>query len=61
MKTPIEMLIEQLEEKIKLVNKCIETQDEIGVFMYTGLVAGFMESKVMAEKIIENKYKNLDL
>ena len=55
MKTPIQILIEQLEEKIKLVNKCIETQDEIGIVMYTGLVAGFMESKVMAEKLMEKE------
>jgi hypothetical protein len=55
MKTPLQQLIEQLDQKIELVNRCLETQDEVGVFMYTGLLAGFMESKVMAEKLLENE------
>lgn len=55
MKTPLQKLIEQLDQKIELVNRCLETQDKVGVFMYTGLLAGFMESKVMAEKLLENE------
>jgi hypothetical protein len=55
MKTPLQQLIEQLDEKIERVNKFIETQDEVGVYMYTGLLAGFSESKVMAEKLLENE------
>ncbi len=55
MKTPLQKLIEQLDEKIELVNRFIKTQDEVGVYMYTGLLAGFTESKVMAEKILENE------
>jgi len=63
MKTPLQILIEQLGQKIELVNTHIKTQDEVGVFMYTGLLAGFMESKVMAEKLLENelKFKNVEL
>ena len=60
MKTPLQMLIEQLDQKIELVNRCLETQDELGVFMYTGLLAGFMESKVMAEKLLKNELKFKD-
>ena len=55
MKTPLQQLIEQLDYKIELVNRCLETQDELGVFMYTGLLAGFMESKVITEKLLENE------
>jgi hypothetical protein len=55
MKTPLQKLIEQLDQKIELVNRCLETQDEVGVFMYTGLLAGFSESKLMAEKLLENE------
>lgn len=55
MKTPLQKLIEQLDQKIELVNTHIKTQDEVGVFIYTGLLAGFMESKVMAEKLLENE------
>ena len=55
MKTPLQQLIEQLDQKIELVNRCLETQDELGVFMYTGILAGFMESKVMSEKLLENE------
>ena len=55
MKTQLQKLIEQLDQKIELVNIYLETQDEVGVFMYTGLLAGFTESKVMAEKLLENE------
>lgn len=58
MKTPIEKLIEQLEEKIERANKFIETQDEVGVTMALGVVAGFMESKLLAEKL-NDKAKEL--
>ena len=60
MKTPIQKLIEQLDHKLELVNRCLETQDEVGVFMYTGLLAGFMESKVMAENLLKNELKFKD-
>lgn len=50
---PIEKLIEQLEEKIERTNKFIETQDELGVTMALGVLAGFMESKLLAEKLNE--------
>jgi recombinational DNA repair protein RecT len=59
MKTPLQKLIEQLDQKIELVNRYLETQDEVGVFMYTGLLAGFMESKVMAEKLLENEKEQI--
>jgi hypothetical protein len=59
MKTTLQKLIEQLDQKIELVNRCLETQDEVGVFMYTGLLAGFMESKVMAEKLLEDEKEKL--
>ena len=49
--TPLEKLIEQLDEKIERVNKLIETQDEVGVTMALGVVAGFMEAKLLAEKL----------
>jgi len=57
------MLIEQLDEKIERVNNVIKNEDEVGVYMYTGLVAGFTESKVMAEKLLEYelKFKSLEL
>lgn len=55
MKTPLEKHIEQLEEKIEQVYNVLKTQDEVGVYMYTGLVAGFSESKIMAEKLLENE------
>jgi hypothetical protein len=56
MKTPIEMLIEQLNQKIERVNIFIHSQeDEAGLYMYTGLLAGFSESKVMAEKLFKNE------
>jgi len=58
MNTPLEKLIEQLDQKIELVNKFVKTQDEVGVYMYTGLLAGFTESKVMAEKLLENELKD---
>jgi hypothetical protein len=63
MKTPLKMLIEQLDEKIELVNRFLKTQDEVGVYMYTGLLAGFTESKVMAEKLLEYelKFKDIEL
>jgi hypothetical protein len=57
MKTPLQMLIEQLDQKIELVNRFLKTQDEVGIYMYTGLLAGFSESKLMAEKLQENEKK----
>ena len=59
MKTPLQKLIEQLDEKIELVNRFLKTQDEVGVYMYTGLLAGFTESKVMAEKLLEYEKQKL--
>jgi hypothetical protein len=60
MKTPIEMLIEELNQKIERVNIFIHSQeDEEGLYMYTGLLAGFSESKVMAEKLLKNEKNNL--
>jgi hypothetical protein len=63
MNTPLQMLIEQLDQKIELVNRFLKTQDEVGVYMYTGLLAGFSESKLMAENLLKNelKYKNIEL
>ena len=58
MNTPLQILIEQLDQKIELVNTFVKTQDEVGVYMYTGLLAGFTESKGMAEKLLENELKD---
>jgi hypothetical protein len=51
MKTPIEKLIEQLEEKISKAENFAKTQDELGLTMTLGVIAGFMESKLLAEKL----------
>jgi len=46
MKTPLQKLIEQLDEKIERVNKFIEKQDEFGLTMSLGVLAGFSERLV---------------
>lgn len=51
--TPLEKLIEQLEEKIAKSENFAKTQDEVGLTMTLGVIAGFMESKLLAEKLNE--------
>lgn len=51
--TPLEKLIEQLEEKIAKAENFAKTQDEVGLTMALGVVAGFMEAKLLAEKLNE--------
>lgn len=49
--TPLEKLIEQLEEKIEKAENFAKTQDELGIYLTGGVIAGFMESKLLAEKL----------
>ena len=49
--TPLEKLIEQLEEKIAKAENFAKTQDELGIYLTGGVIAGFMESKLLAEKL----------
>jgi hypothetical protein len=58
MKTALHKLIEQLEEKIAKSEDFAKNQDEMGVFLITGLIAGFMESKLLAKKLLEHELKN---
>ncbi len=59
MKTPLQELIEQLEQKIEKANEFINKQDEsVGFSMSIGVLAGFSEAKVMAEKILEKEKIN---
>jgi hypothetical protein len=59
MKTPLQELIEQLEQKIEKANEFINKQDEsVGLSMSIGVLAGFSEAKVMAEKILEKEKIN---
>ena len=58
MKTNLETLIEQLEERIEKAKLFMENQDEMGIVLSTGVMAGFIESKLLAEKLLENEKTN---
>ena len=51
--TPIEKLIEQIEEKIARAENFAKTQDEVGLTMALGVISGLMEAKLLAEKLNE--------
>lgn len=56
--TPLEKLIEQLEEKIEKTKDFAKNQDELGVYLTGGVLAGFLESKLLAEKLNEEQCNN---
>jgi hypothetical protein len=53
MKTVLQELINQIDERIEKSKQFMETQDEVGVLMTTMLIAGFMESKLFAQNLLE--------
>lgn len=53
MKTALQELIKQIDERIEKSKKFIDDQDEVGVVMTTMLIAGFMESKFFAQNLLE--------
>jgi hypothetical protein len=53
MKTALQELINQIDERIEKSKQFMETQDEVGVLMTTMLIAGFMESKLFAQNLLE--------
>jgi predicted thioesterase len=55
MKTTLQILIEQIDERIEKTKLFMENEDEMGVVLSTGVMAGFMESKLLAEKLLENE------
>jgi hypothetical protein len=55
MKTALEKLIEQIDERIEKAKIFVENQDEIGVILSTGVMMGFSESKLLAETLLKNE------
>jgi hypothetical protein len=53
MKTALQELIKQIDEKIEKSKEFIKNQDEFGVGLTTFLIAGFMDSKLFAENLLE--------
>lgn len=46
-------LIKQIDERIEKSKEFIKNQDELGVGLTTFLIAGFMDSKLFAENLLE--------
>jgi hypothetical protein len=53
MKTALHELIKQIDERIEKSKEFIKNQDELGVGLTTFLIAGFMDSKLFAENLLE--------
>ena len=59
MKTALQELIKQIDERIEKSKKFMDEQDEVGVVMTTMLIAGFMESKFFAQNLLEMEKEQL--
>jgi hypothetical protein len=61
MKTALQELINQIDERIEKSKQFMETQDEVGVLMTTMLIAGFMESKLFAQNLLEMEKEQIEM
>jgi hypothetical protein len=61
MKTALQELINQIDERIEKSKQFMETQDEVGVLMTTMLIAGFMESKLFAQNLLKMEKEQIEM